>query len=124
MSSLANYARVVSAEAQINASMMKGEGDENTARFSRHVFGFKNRDRATIIADILNSLVKNPKGKRKTNIRQSANLSSYMSDKYLDFLLRNDFIKIEEGGIYKPTTKGLRLLQNLDVHYLKMAYTL
>ena len=113
---MANYARVASSGVQINAEMMEGGGG--------HAFGFKNRDRATIIADILNSLVNNPRGKKKTNIRQSANLSSYMSDKYLDFLLRNDFIKIEEGGIYKPTTKGLRLLQNIDVHYLKMAFTL
>lgn len=120
--SLANYARTTSVDASISASML--EEDRTAAKFSRYALGFKNRDRATIIIDILNSLVNNPRGKRKTNIRQSANLSSHMSDKYLEFLLRNDFIKVEEGGLYKPTTRGLRLLQNLDLHYLKTAYTL
>lgn len=123
MLSLASYSRAASAATHVDTSIMVGEGDKSTVGFSRHALGFKNRDRATIIADILNTLVNNPKGKRKTNIRQSANLSSHMSDKYLEFLLHNDFIKIEGGGIYKPTTKGLRLLQNLDLHYLKMAHT-
>jgi len=41
-------------------------------------------------------------------------------NKYLDLLLRNEYVKVEEG-IYKPTTKGLKLLQNLDIEYLKMA---
>ena len=118
---MANYSRVASADERVSAFAM--EGDKGTDRFSRQVLGFKNRDRATIIVDILNSLVNNPRGKRKTNIRQSANLSSHMSDKYLEFLLRNDFIKVEEGGIYKPTTKGLKLLQNLDLHYLRTAFT-
>ena len=118
--SLANYSRA-GATAYVNASVVPN--GKNADKFSRRALEFKNRDRATIIADILNSLVNNPRGKRKTNIRQSANLSSNMSDKYLEFLLRNDFIKIEEGGLYKPTTKGLRLLQSLDLNYIKMTYT-
>jgi predicted transcriptional regulator len=121
--SLANYSGAVGATAYADISSTLGERSKGAVGFSRKALGFKNRDRATIIADILNTLVNNPKGKRKTNIRQSANLSSYMSDKYLEFLLHNDFIKIEEGGIYKTTTKGLRLLQNLDINYIKMAYT-
>lgn len=123
MLSLASYSKATSASTHVDASVMVGES-KSAIKFFRRTPGFKNRDRATIIADILNSLVNNPRGKRKTNIRQSANLSSYMSDKYLEFLLHNEFIRIEEGGIYKPTTKGLRLLQNLDVNYIKIAYTL
>lgn len=42
---------------------------------NRLFFMFKKRDRATIIADILKS-VSYSRGKRKTNITQSANLST------------------------------------------------
>jgi len=117
---LANYTRLEEARAQIRASMQEVEKDKDTVQYSQEHLAFKNRDRATIIADILSSLAKNPRGKRKTNIIQSANLSNYMSNKYLDLLLLNGFVKIEDGGIYKPTTKGLKLLQNLDIQYLKI----
>lgn len=107
MCGLANYARTASAF-QLS--------QENTA--------FKNRDRAAIIADILNSLARSPRGKRKTNIMQSANLSNDMSNKYLDLLLRNGLVRVEDGGVYKPTTKGLKLLQNLDIEYLRIRWEL
>lgn len=83
-------------------------------------FAFKYRDRATIIGDILVSLARNPEGKRKTNIKQSANLSSDLLNKYLDLLLRNGYVIVEGGEIYKLTQRGLRLLQNLDFEYLRM----
>ncbi len=80
---------------------------------------FKKRDRATIIADILKSIRFNPQGRRKTNIMQSANLSTDQMNKYLDLLIRNGYV-IVDGYLYKPTSRGLRLLQNLETEYLKL----
>ena len=80
---------------------------------------FKKRDRATIIADILKS-VRYGKGKRKTNIMQSANLNFDMVNKYLDLLLRNGYIILADGCRYKPTPDGLRFLENLETDYLKI----
>ena len=87
----------------------------------RPFLSFKYRDRAKIIADILSSLVVRPEGKRKTNIMQSANLSSDLLNKYLDLLLRNGYIMVEGSSIYKLTPRGLRLLQNLDIEYLRIS---
>jgi len=83
------------------------------------LFVFKKRDRATIIADILKSIRFRPKGRRKTNIMQSANLSSDQMNKYLDLLIRNGYI-IMDGHMYKPTSRGLRFLENLETDYLKL----
>ncbi len=80
---------------------------------------FKKRDRATIIADILKSIRSSAKGRRKTNIMQSANLSSDQMNKYLDLLIRNGYV-IEDGHLYKPTSRGLRFLENLETDYLKL----
>ena len=83
------------------------------------LFMFKKRDRATIIADIIKSIRSNSKGRRKTNIMQSANLSSDQMNKYLDLLIRNGYIIMDEH-MYKPTSRGLRLLENLETDYLKL----
>jgi len=83
---------------------------------------FKKRDRATIMADILKSVTGTYQGKRKTNIMQSANLSSDLVNKYLDVLLRNGFVVLSNGYMYKPTSKGLRFLQNLENDYLKLKF--
>ena len=83
---------------------------------------FKKRDRATIMADILKSVTGAQRGKRKTNIMQSANLSSDLVNKYLDVLLRNGFVILSEGYMYRPTSKGLRFLQNLENDYLKLKF--
>lgn len=80
---------------------------------------FKKRDRATIIADIIKSIRSSSKGRRKTNIMQSANLSSDQVNKYLDLLIRNGYI-IVDGHMYKPTSRGLRFLENLETDYLKL----
>ena len=85
------------------------------------LFLFKKRDRATIIADILKSIRSSPKGRRKTNIMQSANLSSDQLNKYLDLLMRNGYIIVDEH-LYKPTSKGLELLENLETDYLKLQF--
>jgi len=82
---------------------------------------FKKRDRAAIMADILKSVTGTQRGRRKTNIMQSANLSSDLVNKYLDVLLRNGFM-VSEGYMYKPTGKGLRFLQNLESDYLKLKF--
>jgi len=81
---------------------------------------FKNRDSATIIADILKAVGESSRGKRKTNIMQSANLSYDQVNKYLDLLMRNGYIMLDDGYLYKPTGKGLRFLENLQAEYLKM----
>lgn len=83
-------------------------------------FMFKKRDSATILADIIKSLVGSPKGKRKTNIMQSANLSYDMVNKYLDLLLRNGYVILDDGYMYKPTDRGLRFLRNLESEYLRL----
>lgn len=80
---------------------------------------FKKRDRATIIADILKSVSFTPKGRRKTNIMQSANLSSTQVNKYLDLLMRNGYV-IVDGYLYRPTSRGLRFLHNLESDYLRL----
>jgi len=97
------------------------------AKMFRHIclswdslfFLFKKRDRATIIADILKSVRFNPKGKRKTNIMQCANLSFDQMNKYLDLLLKNGYI-IVEGQMYKPTSRGLEFLESVEADYLKL----
>lgn len=83
---------------------------------------FKYRDRVTIIADILKSVTENGKGKRKTKIMQSANLNYSQVNKYLDLLLRNGYVILDDGYMYKPTGEGLRFLQNLETDILKLKY--
>lgn len=50
---------------------------------------------------------------------QSANLSTEQVNKYLDLLMRNGYI-IVDGRLYKPTSRGLELLENLQTEYLKL----
>lgn len=83
---------------------------------------FKKRDRANIISDILQSLIRSGMGKRKTQLKQSANLSTDQVNKYLDLLIRNGYIILTDGYLYKPTPKGLRFLENLESEYLKLKY--
>lgn len=83
---------------------------------------FKKRDRATIISDIIKSLTHSGNGKKKTQLKQSANLSTDQLNKYLDLLMRNGYVILAEGYLYKPTSKGLKFLQNLESDYLKLKY--
>ena len=85
---------------------------------SSFILLFKNRDSATIVADIIKALGENPRGKRKTKIMQSANLNYEQLNKYLDLLLRNGYVILQDGGMYKPTQNGLRFLKNLQTDYL------
>ena len=98
----------------------RGKVDVNL-RIFLPLFIFKYRDRATIIGDILSSLSINPRGRRKTNIKQSAGLNNDMLNRYLDLLMRNGYVMVDSGDVYKLTQRGLRLLQNLDVEYLRMS---
>jgi len=82
-------------------------------------FLFKKRDRATIIADIIKTVKYNPRGKKKTHIMQSANLSFEQINKYLDLLLRNGYIMVD-GRMYKPTSRGLEFLETVEADYLKL----
>lgn len=114
-----NCARLADRHGKIRV-LLPEVANNKGAQFSRESITFKKRDRATIIANILSSLSRNPRGKRKSNIIQSANLSNDMSNKYLDLLLLNGFVEVEDGVFYKPTAKGLKLLQSLDIEYLKI----
>ena len=100
--------------------MLEVVREEAVAQFPKERLAFKHRDRATIIADIIGSLVRKPSGVRKSNIKQTANLSTYMLSKYLDLLLLNALVKVDDKGIYRTTTKGLKLLQDLNIEYLRM----
>lgn len=80
---------------------------------------FQKRDRVTIIADILKSLNYSKRGRRKTNIMQSANLSYDQLNKYLDLLMRNGYVVVE-GQMYKPTSRGLEFLETVENDYLKL----
>jgi len=100
--------------------MLEVESEEGADQFFQERLGFKHRDRALIIADILCSLIRRPQGTRKTHIKQSANLSTPLLEKYLSLLLLNGLVKVDDEGIYRSTTKGLRVLQDLNVDYLRM----
>lgn len=79
--------------------------------------GFRYRDRATIIGDILGSVNSDPRGKTKTGIMRSANLSLEQTNKYIDLLLMCGVLKgvdpwkSQEIGRYKLTEKGFRLIK-------------
>jgi len=100
-----------------NVTMLEVVKDEDGAQYSSRSSAFKYRDRISIIADILSSLIRNPQGKRKSNIMQSAGLNSPMINKYLDLLLLNGLVKVEDECIYKPTAKGLKFLQDFNMEY-------
>jgi len=107
------------------AKLFLGEGEKAKLYYSVNWFTsslfllFQKRDRLTIIADILKSISYSKKGRRKTNIMQSANLSYDQFNKYLDLLIRNGYV-IVEGRIYKPTSRGLEFLETIEADYLKL----
>jgi predicted transcriptional regulator len=80
---------------------------------------FAKRDRVTIILDILESLRDKHKGKRKTNIMQSANLSTYQVRKYLELLYINGLVK-KYGDAYQVTHKGLEFMRTFEQLNLKL----
>lgn len=74
------------------------------------IYLFANRDRVSIVVDILDTLQNKREGKRKTNIMQSANLSTGQVSKYLELLYINGFIK-KDGDIYHVTRRGVEFLE-------------
>lgn len=85
---------------------------------------FKYRDRARIIEDILHSIISDQRGKTKTSIMRSANLSFEQTNKYLDLLAVHDVIRAveplnsQEAARYKLTEKGLRVAREFETwHY-------
>lgn len=73
---------------------------------------FKYRDRVSIINDILKSVKDSSgKGKRKTQIMQSANLNYLQMKKYLNYLLECGFLMLTEKETYVMTEEGSRFLQ-------------
>lgn len=81
---------------------------------------FKYRDRASIVKDILNSMMSDQRGKTKTSIMRSANLSFEQTNKYLDLLAVHDVIravdplKSQEAARYKLTEKGLKYIKEFE----------
>ncbi len=89
----------------------------------------KYRDRTTIIADILDTVKRAPKGETKTSIMRSANLNSGQAKKYIDMLLICSLIRAEdpiqgahEGARYKVTTKGLTVMTNIEMVMLALQF--
>jgi len=93
---------------------------------SQSLCEFKYRDRISIISDILRTVTNTSgKGKRKTQIMQSANLNYDQVNKYLSFLINNGYIKIEHSEIYgrpvyRATSKGLNFVKFLETENLRV----
>lgn len=80
---------------------------------------FEKRDRVTIIVNILETLNNHRKGKRKTNIMQSANLSTDQVRKYLELLYINGLVK-KYGDSYMVTSKGVEFLRTFEQLNIKL----
>jgi len=87
---------------------------------------FKYRDRVSIISDIL-MCIKNSsgKGKKKTQIMQSANLNYGQVNKYLALLISNGYLKTEHAEIHRrliyiATSKGLDFVRILEAENLML----
>jgi predicted transcriptional regulator len=80
---------------------------------------FKYRDRMTIITDILNAVRNSGKGRRKTQIMQSANLNYAQMKKYLNYLMDCGLITDTERETYRITNKGSKFLYFLQMQRTK-----
>lgn len=81
---------------------------------------FKYRDRVSIISDILMTVKNSRKGRRKTQIMQSANLNYTQTKKYLDYLLTCGYLVVTEKETYLITNEGSRFLQAFDLQRIRM----
>ena len=79
--------------------------------FSSHS---RHRDRSTIIEDILRTISDRKKGRKKTQIMQSANLSYALAKKYLSCLVESGFISMTEKRAYQITQKGSVFLHLIE----------
>ncbi|MGD8545560.1 MAG: winged helix-turn-helix domain-containing protein [Candidatus Bathyarchaeota archaeon] len=71
---------------------------------------FKYRDRLTIIIDILNAVENSRKGRKKTQIMQSANLNYSQMKKYVSYLTDCGLITATKRHTYRMTNKGSEFL--------------
>jgi predicted transcriptional regulator len=82
--------------------------------------GFKYRDRARIVKDILDSINSDSKGKTKTSIMRGANLNVDQVNTYLEFLMIEglikpaDPVKSQEIGRYRLTQKGFIYAREIE----------
>ena len=70
------------------------------------------RNRQEIISQILEICIN---GASKTRIVYQVNLNFKTVNPYLDLLIKNDLIQVNEGRaiLYETTPKGLRLLESI-----------
>lgn len=83
------------------------------------IYLFAKRDRVSIIVAILETLNNKREGRRKTNIMQSANLSTDQVGKYLELLYINGMVK-KDGNIYQVTHRGVEFLDIFEQLNLKL----
>ncbi len=83
------------------------------------IYLFAKRDRVSICLDILETLKNKREGRRKTNIMQSANLSTDQVGKYLELLYLNGMVK-KDGNIYQLTRRGVEFLETFERLNMKL----
>lgn len=74
---------------------------------------FKHRDRLTIFAEILKTTSESKRGSTKRDIVKNVNLSYAQANKFLSLLLTERLLCLSMETRYKPTEKGLRLMNSL-----------
>jgi predicted transcriptional regulator len=82
---------------------------------------FKYRDRVSIISDILAAVKNSKKGRRKTQIMQSANLNYAQTKKYLHYLLDCGYLMVTKKETYTITHEGSRFLHLVDLQKINIA---
>jgi predicted transcriptional regulator len=81
---------------------------------------FKHRARLTVFAEILKVTRESSDGRKKTDIMRSVNLNHPQADKYLNLLLTNNLLCLDNEDRYKPTKKGLKLVKTLESLNLRL----
>jgi len=67
----------------------------------------------TIFAEILKTAGESKEGSTKTDIVKNVNLSYAQANKFLSFLLTEGLLCLNMENRYKPTKRGLKLMNNL-----------
>lgn len=83
---------------------------------------FKNRDRSTILVEVLKTIKRTPKG--KGTIMRHASLSYVQVNKYLLFLMSKGYVVEKstlDGKKYEVTDKGSTFLRNLETWKLQVS---
>jgi len=79
---------------------------------------FKYRDRIAIMSDILKSVRDSTKGRKQTQIMQSANLNYIQTKKYLNYLTNMGLIVYTERRTYLITEKGSKFLLLMEMQMM------